>query len=360
MTVQTSILMAIVLSAMTGFSAQSDAADAPSPPANVQEEVRILEAPAGWVVEQIPIPFEFAPLLEFHGLEDIRFAPGWSVPGSPDFWTYKFAWEIAEDPQLDEERLSSMLETYYDGLSLAVSQLGDSLQAPVAAFVRDGEGYRGRVRVFDAFATNTWITLNARVNSLKRGEKHLLVCELSPQGFEHEVWQQLAMIRVRGLAPGAASAVTPSPAPAAGETAFARMLGLAGQWESVTAKGTVIRLTFEPISRGSALVERYEAGTTVTQTVYHRDGQRLVLTHYCAQGNQPRLVADLDGPADHLPFTFLDVTNLAGAGASRMVACEFTFEDADHFTRSETYRNESGDDVATRRYTRTAAPRVTP
>jgi len=155
----------------------------------------------------------------------------------------------------------------------------------------------------------------------------------------------------------AASEVAPAPAPAAGEAAFARLLDLAGQWESVTAKGTVIRLTFEPISRGSALVERYEAGTTLTQTVYHPDGQRLLLTHYCAQGNQPRLVADLTGPADHLPFTFLDVTNLAGAGASRMVACEFIFEDADHFTRSETYSNETGDDVTTRRYTRTVGPR---
>lgn len=153
----------------------------------------------------------------------------------------------------------------------------------------------------------------------------------------------------------AASEATPASAPAEGEAAFARLVDLAGQWESVTAKGTVIRLTFEPISRGSALVERYEAGTTLTQTVYHPDGQRVLLTHYCAQGNQPRLVADLKGPAGHLPFTFFDVTNLAGAGASHMVACEFVFEDADHFTRSETYRNENGDDVTTRRYTRTAA-----
>ncbi|MBK8167425.1 MAG: hypothetical protein IPK64_15890 [bacterium] len=156
----------------------------------------------------------------------------------------------------------------------------------------------------------------------------------------------------------ATPAAAPAAAPADATAAFARLLGLAGSWETVTAKGTVIRLTFEPIARGSALVERYEAGTTVTQTIYHPDGQRLLLTHYCAQGNQPRLVADLAAPADHLPFTFLDVTNLAGAGASRMVACEFVFEDADHFTRSETYRNEGGDDVTTRRYTRSAdAPR---
>lgn len=153
-------------------------------------------------------------------------------------------------------------------------------------------------------------------------------------------------------ADGSASAAT-TPTPAA--AAYAQLLDLAGHWETTTAKGTVIRLTFEPIARASALVERYEAGTTVTQTVYHLDGERLLLTHYCAQGNQPRLVAAPDAAGGKLPFMFLDVTNLAGEGASRMVACEFAFEDADHFTRSETYHNSGGDDTTTRRYTRMPA-----
>lgn len=159
---------------------------------------------------------------------------------------------------------------------------------------------------------------------------------------------------VLGLPALAATESTPAAATPA-EAAYAQLLTLAGRWESVTAKGTVIRLTFEPISRGSALVERYEAGSTVTQTVYHLDGERLLLTHYCAQGNQPRLVATLGEAGGKLPFTFLDVTNLMNQGASRMVACEFAFEDADHFTRSETYRNADGDDTTTRRYTRVAA-----
>ena len=136
-----------------GFDAHAGAADVPTPPAQARPTVRILDAPAGWAIEQIPIPLGFAPSLGFTGLEDVRFAPGWSASGSPEFWTYKFAWEIAEDPRLDEERLALILETYYDGLSRAVSQLGDSLQAPAAVFVRDGDGYRGRLRIYDAFAT---------------------------------------------------------------------------------------------------------------------------------------------------------------------------------------------------------------
>jgi hypothetical protein len=188
--------MAIVLAwlALAGLSAQAGVA---SPPATVETEVRILEAPAGWGIEQIPIPLGFAPSLEFNGLEDIRFAPGWSDPGSPDFWTYKFVWEIAEDPRLDEVRLSLMLETYFAGLAQAVSQLGDALQLPAAVFIGDGERYRGRLRIYDAFTSKAWIYLNARVYSQQRSDKHLVVFEFSPQAFDHEVWQELGRIRVR-------------------------------------------------------------------------------------------------------------------------------------------------------------------
>lgn len=198
-------LFAIVITwlALAGFSTHAGTADSPD---KVETAVRILEAPAGWGVEQIPIPLGFAPSLEFSGLEDIRFAPGWSDSRSPEFWTYKFAWEIAEDPQLNEARLSLMLETYFAGLAQAVSQLGDALQPPAAVFMRDGERYRGRLRIYDAFTTKAWIYLNARVYSQQRGDKHLVVFELSPQAFEHEVWQELDRIRVkRTAAPGPAT-----------------------------------------------------------------------------------------------------------------------------------------------------------
>lgn len=144
----------------------------------------------------------------------------------------------------------------------------------------------------------------------------------------------LLMLGLGLMSAASSPAAEPAPIDAVAtpaEAAYARLLTLAGRWESVSAKGTVIRLTFEPIARASALVERYEAGSTVTQTVYHLDGERLLLTHYCAQGNQSRLVATLGVAGGTIPFTFLDVTNLSGADASRMVGCEFVFDDADHF-----------------------------
>src|ERR1700742_4745659 len=68
--------------------------------------------------------------------------------------------------------------------------------------------------------------------------------------------------------------------------AFAQLKTLAGTWEAATKQGKATT-TYEVISNGSALVEHLDMpneGAMVT--VYHLDGDRLVLTHYCTAGNQ--------------------------------------------------------------------------
>ncbi len=48
---------------------------------------------------------------------------------------------------------------------------------------------------------------------------------------------------------------------------------------------------------------------THSLTVYHLDGPRLVATHYCPQGNQPRLEAQADGEGG-IVFSFAGATDL--------------------------------------------------
>ncbi len=166
-----------------------------------QDVERILEAPDDWGAEQIPFPLSFAPSISFNGYEDIRFSPDWSKPDRPGFWTYKMVWQIDEDPQLTEERLADLIETYFDGLSRAVTQGSDgdpdTIQRPVAVFIQDGVEFRGRLRIHDAFTTKDWICLNAKVRKTERGDKHLVAIEMSPKPFDHEVWTELAKIRVK-------------------------------------------------------------------------------------------------------------------------------------------------------------------
>lgn len=71
----------------------------------------------------------------------------------------------------------------------------------------------------------------------------------------------------------------------------------------------MLTVTWQLISGGSALVEHWAAGTpNETETIVHPDHGDLMLTHYCAQGNQPRLrVASVTPEA--VVFRFADVTN---------------------------------------------------
>jgi hypothetical protein len=69
-------------------------------------------------------------------------------------------------------------------------------------------------------------------------------------------------------------------------------------------------------------------------TVYHLDGDRLMLTHYCMAGNQPRMQAQAFDPGTgELQFRFLDATNLS-PGAGHMHNATFHLTGADRFASS--------------------------
>ena len=75
-----------------------------------------LAAPAGWDVERFPIPIAFAPQIPYHGVEDIRFTPGWARSTSDDYWTYAFLWYLDSMPEINERIIENNLRAYYTGL----------------------------------------------------------------------------------------------------------------------------------------------------------------------------------------------------------------------------------------------------
>jgi len=115
------------------------------------------------------------------------------------------------------------------------------------------------------------------------------------------------------------------------KAAYARLGTLAGDWEADTSMGKV-RVSYELIAGGSALVERDTMEhMPPMETVYYLDGNRLLLTHYCMLGNQPRLEARAyDAKAGSLAFGFLDATNLASPAASHMHNATLRFVDDKH------------------------------
>lgn len=85
---------------------------------------------------------------------------------------------------------------------------------------------------------------------------------------------------------------------------------LQGRWQAITTEGRTVRTSYRTLSKGSALAESFTtASGTETLTVVHRDGDGLVLTHYCAQGNQARLRATAAGP-QKVVFELADATNV--------------------------------------------------
>ena len=103
-------------------------------------------------------------------------------------------------------------------------------------------------------------------------------------------------------------------AAAAGERedqAFEQLKALAGTWDAVTPDGPAT-IVYRVASAGSIVIEEMFPGTEHEMiTVYHRDGEKLVATHYCAIGNQPRTALDSSTPASEgLRFAFTGGSNM--------------------------------------------------
>lgn len=129
-----------------------------------------------------------------------------------------------------------------------------------------------------------------------------------------------------------------SAAPTTAQQVFEDLGRLVGSWESVGTSARRHTVEFRLIANGTALVETWTMSPTRTSmTVYALDGTRLLATHYCPQGNQPRLAwtgTDADG---HHRFRFLDGTGLQDSAGSHQHALWIEVESADAFRRSETY-----------------------
>lgn len=103
--------------------------------------------------------------------------------------------------------------------------------------------------------------------------------------------RRIARSHASGLAPSA------SPAPADARGAFRRLKALAGTWHgegSDARTGTVfipdMAIEYRVTGGGSVLTELANAGTDDEMlSVFHLDGDRLILQHYCSAGSQPRL-----------------------------------------------------------------------
>jgi hypothetical protein len=101
-------------------------------------------------------------------------------------------------------------------------------------------------------------------------------------------------------------------------------------------------------SNGRAIEETLGSPADSELSVYTRDGNRILLTHFCAltsDGHVARLeTAPINGALDSMEFVFRDSTNLRSREASHMRRVLMIIRDHDHFTEKWT-KIEKGKDT---------------
>lgn len=130
-----------------------------------------------------------------------------------------------------------------------------------------------------------------------------------------------------------------TPAPTEAQKAFNTIKTMPGMWEGKTADGRSVQVSFKVTSGGSAVMsEILGEGPEDMISMFHLDGpNRLLMTHYCGAGNQPRMQASVSSDGKTITFNFVDATNLATPDAGHMQRMVLTLVDDNHHTEEWTF-----------------------
>jgi len=147
----------------------------------------------------------------------------------------------------------------------------------------------------------------------------------------------LAAVVLSAASVSAAPASAPTPARPA-LASLQKFKTLAGEWVAaedgdMVKKGDLVA-RYAVTASGSAVVETVFPGSEHEMvTVYHADGPDLVLTHYCMEGNQPRMRAR-GAQGSRFDFAYDGGTNIDPKRDRHMHSATFDLASADEI-RSE-------------------------
>jgi hypothetical protein len=125
---------------------------------------------------------------------------------------------------------------------------------------------------------------------------------------------------------------TAAMAQSSAQKSFDQIKSLTGTWEGKNSQGQPVTVSFRVTAGGSAVMsEILGQGKEDMITMFHLDGDRLLMTHYCGAGNQPRMQVSASD-ARNITFDFVDATNLATPESGHMHQLVISMPDADHHT----------------------------
>lgn len=122
------------------------------------------------------------------------------------------------------------------------------------------------------------------------------------------------------------------------QKAFASIKALPGTWEGKGPNGQPLQVTFKMTGGGSAVLSEIDVPDHDMVSLIHMDGpDRLLMTHYCAAGNQPRMQASVSSDGKVITFRFVDATNLPSLEAGHMQQMTLTLLDDTHHLEEWTF-----------------------
>ena len=136
--------------------------------------------------------------------------------------------------------------------------------------------------------------------------------------------------------------------------AFDRLKTLDGTWEA-KVNNKPVEVIFRTTSGGSAVLSEV-MGEENMITMFHMDNDRVLATHYCAAGNQPRMQGSMSPDGKTITFTFVDGTNIAGRKVGHMDRLVITMPDADHHSQDWTFIQDGKEQVERFELARVKAP----
>lgn len=161
-----------------------------------------LDIPTGWDVERFLIPISFAPAIPYHGVEDIRFTPGWGKIETNEYWSYAFLWYLDDKATIDPAIIEKNLTAYYTGLiniNTDKTKTATSKLPPVKATIKtrsaekgDLETFEGTVSMLDYMSRKPIIlNLIIHIKNCAAQNKTFVFHEVSPRPYNESVWNSL-------------------------------------------------------------------------------------------------------------------------------------------------------------------------
>ena len=120
------------------------------------------------------------------------------------------------------------------------------------------------------------------------------------------------------------------------QKSFDKLKSLAGAWQGKDQASRPVRVSYRVTANGSALMSEIHSDEDMI-SMFHLDSDRLLMTHYCAAGNQPRMKASASPDGKTITFEFLDATNLATPESGHMHRVVFNLIDGNHHTEEWTF-----------------------